>query len=113
MSELLNILDFTAKQAHTMATEQSVTEPPIVIDGVTVIPVSKISCGFSFGGSNITGKTDKTTAGAGAKVSKTPLRLVAIADGRVQLLEVDEESAKKKGLVEAVKPLLSALKKKK
>ena len=113
MSELLSILDYTARQAHLMATQQSVTEAPIVVDGVTLIPVSKISCGFSFGGSNTNGKNSKTTSGAGAKISKTPLRMIAIAEGKVQILEVDEESAKKNGLVAAVKPLLSALKKKK
>lgn len=113
MNELLNILDYTAKQAHFMATTQSVAESPIVVDGVTVIPISKISCGFSFGGSSLAGKTDKTTAGAGAKISKTPLRLIAVTDGKVQILEVDEEAAKKNGIVGAIKPLLSAFKKKK
>ncbi|MBE6985742.1 MAG: hypothetical protein E7434_09110 [Ruminococcaceae bacterium] len=114
MSELLNILDYTAKQTHMMATQQSVTEAPIVIDGITVIPVSKISCGFSFGGSEAKGgkKGEKTTAGAGAKVSKTPLRFIAIVDGNLQVLDVDEESAKKKGIVGAIKPMLAAFKEK-
>lgn len=111
MSELLNMLDFTAKQAQTMASEQSVTEAPMVIDGVTIIPVSKVSCGFSFGGSNIAGKKEKTTAGAGAKVSKSPLRMIAISNGKVKVLNIDAEKAKKFGIVEVIKPLLSIFKK--
>ena len=113
MSELLNMLDFTAKQAHSLAAEQSVTEEPMVVDGVTLIPVSKVSCGFSFGGTNISGKKEHTTAGAGAKVSKSPLRMIAISDGKIQVLDVDAEKAKKLGFIEAVKPLLSIFKKNK
>ena len=111
MSELLNMLDFTAKQAQTMSSEQSVTEAPMVIDGITLIPISKVSCGFSFGGSNITGKKEQTTAGAGAKVSKDPLRVIAISGGKIKILNVDENKAKKSGFLEAVKPLLSIFKK--
>ena len=113
MNELLTILDYTAKQTQLMAKEQSVIEQPLVIDGVTVIPVSKISCGFSFGGSTAKDKSDRTTAGAGAKVSKTPVHLIAVADGKVQMLEVDADSVKKNGLLLAVKPLLSSFRKKK
>ncbi len=113
MNELLSILDYTARQTQQMSKEQSVMGSALVVDGVTLIPVSKISCGFSFGGSNSKGRNDKTTAGAGAKVSKTPLQLIAIIDGTVQMLEVDADEANKNGIVNIVKPVLSSLKKKK
>lgn len=108
MSELMNVFQLTAQQAHKMATEQSVADTPIVIGDVTVIPISKISCGFSYGGSNTV--KGKTTAGAGAKVTKTPLSFIAVIDGNLQILRVSEEETKKKGIAGALKPVIEAVK---
>ena len=52
MSELIKVFSFTAEQAHSFAKEQSVAGEPIVIGDVTVIPISKLSCGFAGGGSD-------------------------------------------------------------
>ena len=108
MSELMNVFQYTAQQAHKMASEQSVADAPIVIGDVTVIPISKISCGFSYGGSNTV--KGKTTAGAGAKVTKTPLSFVSVIDGNLQILHVSEEDTKKKGIAGALTPAIEALK---
>ncbi len=110
MSELLNVFNLTVQQAHKMATEHSVADTPIVIGDVTVIPISKISCGFSYGGSNTV--KGKTTAGAGAKISKTPLSFVAVIDGNLQILQVNEEETKKKGIVGALTPVINTVKEK-
>ena len=95
MSEILNLFNMTAQQVHTMAKENSVTESPIFIGGATIIPISKISCGFAAGGSEMAAKKNgKLSAGAGAKVTKTPLSFLAIIDGNLQVLYVNEETAK-------------------
>lgn len=113
MSELIRLFEMTAQQAHTMAKEQSVTGAPIVIGDVTVVPVSKISCGFSYGGSDkATGKNGALTAGAGAKITKTPLSFLAVWGGNVQILSVSEEEVKKNGLINAIAPLIVSLKEK-
>ena len=74
---------------------------PIQAEGMTLIPISKLSCGFSCGGSDLAQKkkADGLMAGAGAKVSKTPLSFLAVSNGQVQVLSVSEEEAKKKGAV--------------
>ena len=114
MSQLLNIFEFTTTQIRALAAEQSVADAPIVIGDVTLIPISKLSCGFSCGGSDLAQKkkADGLMAGAGAKVSKTPLSFLAVSNGQVQVLSVSEEEAKKKGIMGAVKPLLDSLKEK-
>ncbi len=114
MSQLLNIFEFTTEQIRAIAAEQSVAGEPIVVGDVTLIPISKLSCGFSCGGSDLAQKkkADGLMAGAGAKVSKTPLSFLAISDGQVQVLSVPEEDAKKKGIMGAVKPLLDSFKEK-
>lgn len=112
MSELLKIFEFTAEQAKALSKEQSVTEEPIVIGEVTVIPVSKLSCGFTGGGSDLPQKkkADGIMAGAGVKITKTPLSFLAVCGKEVQILHVAEEEAKTKGLINALLPLVAQLK---
>lgn len=114
MSELLKIFEFTAEQAKILSREQSVTEAPIVIGEVTVIPISKLSCGFTGGGSDLAqkNKADGIMAGAGVKIAKTPLSFLAVCGKEVQLLHVADEEAQSKGLVNALLPLILQLKEK-
>lgn len=108
MSELLKVINLTVEQTKRIAKEQSVADAPIVIGDVTVIPISKISCGFSYGGtSSVKGKT---TADAGAKVTKTPLSFVAVIDGTLQILHVSAEETKKKGIIAALEPVIETVK---
>ncbi len=109
MSELLGILDFTAQQAKQLAAGQSVTEAPIVLDGVTVIPVSKLSCGFAGGGSDLIKNPNGVAAGAGVKVTKTPLSFLAVCGSEVQILHVAEDAGKK-SIVESLTPLIAQFK---
>ena len=112
MSQLLNIFEFTTNQIRTIASEQSVVDAPIVIGDITLFPVSKISCGFSCGGSDLPQKkkADGLMAGAGAKATKTPLSFLAIQNGKVAMLNVPAEDVSKFGLIDAAKPLLDTLK---
>lgn len=114
MSELLKIFEFTAEQAKVLSKEQSVTGEPIVIGEVTVVPVSKLSCGFTGGGSDLAQKkkADGILAGAGVKITKTPLSFLAVCGKEVQILHVAEEDAKSKGLLNALLPLVTQLKEK-
>ncbi|MBQ2446202.1 MAG: GerW family sporulation protein [Oscillospiraceae bacterium] len=112
MSQLLNIFEFTTTQIRALAQEQSVADTPIVVGDVTLIPISKLSCGFSCGGSDLAQKkaADGLMAGAGAKVNKTPLSFLAVQNGQVQVLSVSAEEVKKNGIMGAIKPVLSTLK---
>ncbi len=114
MSQLLNIFEFTTAQIRTIASEQSVVGTPIVMGDITLFPVSKLSCGFSCGGSDLAQKkkSDGLMAGAGAKATKTPLSFLAIQNGKVSMLSVPAEDVAKFGLMDAAKPLLDTLKEK-
>ncbi len=115
MSQLLKLFDFTSKELRALAAEQSVADAPIVVGDVTIIPISKVSCGLSYGGSDLDSKKNANglKAGVGAKVSRTPLQFIAIQGEQVQLLTVSEEEAKKKGLMDTIKPLIEKFKKSK
>ncbi len=107
---ILKVLEFTADKALAIAGQQSVAGEPIVIGDVTVIPVSSVSCGFAGGGSDLPAKqkSDALMAGAGAKVSMTPLSFLAVSGGEVQLLRVPQESASG-SLVDTLKGMVGQL----
>lgn len=109
MSELLKIFEFTTREVRDLAREQSVADAPVTVDGVTVIPISTVSCGFSCGGSDLAAKkkADGLMAGAGAKVKRTPETYLAVIDGQVQLLQPPAEP--QSSLLDTVRPLIAAL----
>ena len=111
MSELMKIFEFTFEQARTFSAEQSVTGEPIAIGDVTIIPVSKLSCGFA-GGSDLAAKkkADGLMAGSGMKITKTPLSFLAVCGTEVKMLHVAEEEVQKKGILDALSPLIEQFK---
>ena len=109
MSELLKIFEFTTREVRDLARDQSVADAPVTVDGVTIIPISTVSCGFSCGGSDLAAKkkADGLMAGAGAKVKRTPETYLAVIDGQVQLLQPPAEP--QSSLLDTVRPLIAAL----
>lgn len=109
MSELLKIFEFTTREVRDLAREQSVADAPVTVDGVTIIPISTVSCGFSCGGSDLAAKkkADGLMAGAGAKVKRTPETYLSVIDGQVQLLKPPAEP--QSSLLDTVRPLIAAL----
>lgn len=107
---ILKVLEFTADKTLAIAGAQGVAGEPIVIGDVTVIPISSVSCGFAGGGTDLPAKqnSDAVMAGAGAKVSKTPLSFLAISGGEVQLLRVPQESAGG-SILDSLKPMVEKL----
>ena len=59
-------------------------------DGVTVIPVSKISVGFASGGSDLPTRTQKDyfAGGAGGGMSVNPVGFMVVKGGEVQLMQL-------------------------
>lgn len=112
MNELLRVFEFAADRTMQLSKEQSVTGDPMVFGDVTVIPVSKVSCGFAGGGAdlNTSKKPDALATGVGVKVTRTPLSFLAVCEGKVQILHVAQEAVEKAGLVEAITPLVAQLK---
>lgn len=103
---LMQLMSFTADKALEMADAGSVLGEKNEIDGMTIIPVSKISAGFAGGGANIVNATVKksnTPAGSGAKVTVTPLSFIVIKDGELRIVSVDaSEKDTKSGIIAKV-----------
>ena len=95
MSEKLpNMLDNTIAKIREMVDANSVIGEPITTsDGVTVIPVSKISVGLAGGGSDFVSKNlnhheNPFGGGVGAGVKVTPVAFLVIKEGSVRMIPV-------------------------
>ena len=93
---LTKVLSFTVDKAIELANANSVVGDRIVAGDITIIPISKLSVGFAGGGADIAdvqrGK-QQNPAGAGAKVTLTPMSFLVICDGTVQLLSLAAEES--------------------
>jgi sporulation protein YtfJ len=91
---LPNMLDSTIAKLREMVNANTVVGEPITTgDGVTIIPVSKISIGFGGGGSDFVSKNlnqheNPFGGGLGAGVKVTPVAFLVINQGNVRMIPV-------------------------
>lgn len=92
--KLPNMLDSTIAKIREMVDVNSVVGEPITTaDGVTIIPISKVSVGFGGGGSdfvskNVNHQENPFGGGIGAGVKVTPVAFLIIKEGNVRMLPV-------------------------
>ena len=91
---LPNMLENTIAKIREMVDVNSVIGTPITTpDGVTIIPVSKISVGVGGGGSDFVSKNPNKQenpfgGGAGGGVKVTPVAFLVVKDGSVRVLPI-------------------------
>ena len=85
-------------------------------DGVTILPVTKVSIGYASGGSDFAAKNTPANrdnpfgGGAGGNVKITPIAFLVIRDGNVRMLPVAEPaSTSMDRLVEQLPDLLDRI----
>ena len=95
MSKTLpNMLENTVAKIREMVDVNSVIGNPITTpDGVTIIPISKVSVGFGGGGSDFVSKNvnkheNPFGGGAGGGVKITPVAFLIVKDGNVRMMPV-------------------------
>ena len=91
---LPNMLENTIAKIRELVDVNSVIGDPITTaDGVTIIPVSKVSVGFGGGGSDYVSKNANKQenpfgGGAGGGVKVTPVAFLIVKEGTVRMLPV-------------------------
>jgi sporulation protein YtfJ len=91
---LPNMLQSTIEKIRQMVDVNSVIGEPITTaDGITIIPVSKVSVGFGGGGSDFVSKNmnqheNPFGGGVGAGVKVTPVAFLVIKEGNVRMIPV-------------------------
>lgn len=95
--KLPNMLESTIQKIREMVDVNSVIGSPITTpDGVTIIPVSRVSVGFGGGGSDFTSKNTRPGeenpfgGGVGGGVKVTPICFLVVKDGAVRMMPVTE-----------------------
>lgn len=88
-----NMLQSTIERIREMVDVNSVIGEPITTpDGVTIIPVSKVSVGFGGGGSDFVSKNathdNPFGGGAGGGVKIDPIAFLIVSGGTVRMLPV-------------------------
>ena len=87
--KLPNMLDNTIQKIRELVDVNSVIGEPITTpDGVTIIPVSKVSVGFGGGGSDFVKNENAFGGGVGGGVKVTPICFLIIKDGNVRMMPV-------------------------
>ena len=90
--KLPNMLEGTIQKIREMVDVNSVIGEPITTpDGVTIIPVSRVSVGFGGGGSDFAcknGGENPFGGGVGGGVKVTPICFLIVKDGNVRMMPV-------------------------
>lgn len=89
-SQLTDLMRSTMEKIHEMVDTNTIVGQPITTpDGVTLIPISKVSFGFGSGGGDY-GKAPKENfgGGSGAGVKIDPVAFLVIKDGTTRVLPV-------------------------
>ena len=96
MSEhpIQGMMDTTMEKIRKMVDVNTIVGEPIHAEGVTLIPISKVSMGFASGGSDFTTKNQKPEAdnsfggGSGAGINIIPVAFLIVKGDSVKLLPV-------------------------
>ena len=93
--KLPNMLEGTIQKIRELVDVNSVIGTPITTpDGVTIIPVSRVSVGFGGGGSDFANKKPAADGdnpfggGVGGGVKVTPICFLIVKDGAVRMMPV-------------------------
>ena len=89
---ITELLETTIQKVKEMVDANTIVGDPVTtVDGVTLIPVSKLSLGFAGGGSECAKKPDTNNAfggGIGAGVKIEPIAFIVVRGESVKLLYV-------------------------
>jgi len=120
-SNINGIMNITMDKLRGMVDADTIIGTPLTVDGITLVPVSKVSFGLATGGSDFPSKQGAQLfgGGGGAGVSINPVAFIAISNGNVHMMPiynemgtVDKAINMAPELIDKVKSLFSKDKKK-
>lgn len=113
-----DLMDTTMGKIRELVDVNTIVGQPIqTVDGITLIPVSKVSFGFAAGGSEFQTKNAKDGqnnpfgGGSGAGVKIEPVSFLVIRDGSVRMISANAgEISPVEKLIEAVPDIFDKIK---
>ena len=106
------VMGVSMEKIREMVDVETIIGDPITAEGVTIIPVSKVSFGFASGGSDLpTQAAEKFAGGSGAGVTVKPVAFIVIKpDGNVSLMELGAKGSPFDGVMEALPGIVEKIK---
>ncbi len=85
------IMESTLDKMREMVDVSTIIGEPITTGKTTLIPVSKVSYGFTSGGTDLPSKQNAELFGGagGGGISITPVAFIVIQDEKVRLMQID------------------------
>ena len=111
-SKVESVLNGTLNGLKNLVDVDTVIGDPLKVnDEVTLIPISKVSCGFISGGSGFGAQPQKQNfgGGAGGAMKVIPICFLVIRGDDIRMLPVKEGESKVESLVDAVPDLLEKI----
>ena len=88
-SPLRDVMNSTMEKVREMVDANNIVGAPITTpDGVTLIPISRVSFGFGAGGGDYGKTTQNFGGGSGAGVKIDPVAFLVIKDGTTRVMPV-------------------------
>ncbi len=90
---LVTVLGSATDSAAQLCRNNPVIDAPTQLENITVVPVNQVSVGIAGGASDGKSKGNSPAA-TGVGVSRTPLSLIVIKDGKVEVISATPNSTK-------------------
>lgn len=91
--KISEIMETTMEKIRAMVDANTIIGDKIVVDDVTIIPVSKLSFGFASGATDFAGKNNGSqvfAGGGGAGASINPVGFLVVKDGDVNMVSMNQ-----------------------
>ena len=105
------IMESTLDRMREMVDVSTIIGEPMVTGDTTLIPVSKVSYGFTSGGTDLPSKTSKELFGGagGGGVSITPVAFIVIQNGKTRMMQINNYSSSADRAIAMIPELLDKL----
>ena len=105
------IMESTLQKMREMVDVSTIIGEPIVTGDTTLIPVSKVSYGFTTGGTDLPSKQNKELFGGagGGGISITPVAFIVIQDTKVRLMQIDNYTSSADRAISIIPELIDKL----
>lgn len=89
------IMENTLEKMREMVDVSTIIGDPIKTDGTTLIPVSKVSYGFTSGGTDLPSKQNAELfgGGGGGGITITPVAFIVIQNDKVRMMQINNYSS--------------------
>lgn len=112
-NNITNLLDISIEKIKSMIDVNIVMGKMFTFNGVSVIPISKVKCGFVSGGvdQKQTIDDEKTPFGgaSGGTINLTPIAFLVILENDAKILHLEEKSHILENLIDLIPDVLNKI----